>query len=152
MAGRVDKLPGNPTCPSPGVTTFELGMGLSPTRQEASLWVWNAREVCCCVWPCEEPTNLPGTPQHLHLGAPTPQPRAQEAGMGPAPVLSGQKEHRPSLGGLNPQGQKALGNPVSAPQKQHFGSGELLISVMIMKNLLWPKGPQAPPIPCLLAL
>lgn len=118
--GRWTSYPRTPRAPPQVSPPLSLGWGSArPSRK--LLCGSGMPGKCAAVWPCEEPPNLPGTPQHLHLGAPTPQPRARGAGVRIAPVLSGQKDHRSSSrGGLNPQGQKALGNPISVPPKATF--------------------------------
>lgn len=61
MAGQVDELSTNSTCPSPGVTTSELGMGLSPTLQEASVGLECQGSVLLCG-----PVRSPQTSQVPH--------------------------------------------------------------------------------------
>lgn len=86
------------------------------------------------------PPKVPGTPQCLHLGL-----EGQAWDQTLYSVV--RRKRSSSCGGLNPQGQKAPGNPISSPYKFWETSDKC----DNRKICPMAKSPQAPPTPCLLA-
>lgn len=138
------------------VTTLPLNLGGAEPygSQEASLWVWNVREVAECVRPpARSPGGLeaPGRPTQPapvggrengvrgrgwghppHSPGPTGKVGACAAGPGTPQAAWGATEDSATnpagvlMGGASVQGAEGSETPVSAPltKKQHFDFGE----------------------------